>query len=159
MESEREKVFMERWLFGCFLMAAAMQDWKRKQVDVWIYLLFGSLSLVLLFYRILSGEDVKWIELVGSGCIGLGMLGFGIISYGGIGSGDGCFFLISSLMIGFWENLVLLYCGTMLCGVFSLGYWAWCRWHTVEHAGKRVIPFLPFLVPPGIWLVFCGHGW
>lgn len=147
---------MERWVFAGFLMTAAVQDWNKKQVEVWVYQLFGGLALMTGFCRILAGTEPGWMEMAGSFCIGLCMLGAGMVSCGGIGSGDGCFFLVSSLLLRFRENLMLLCYGTVLCGIYCLGYLVWCRWHSVGYAGKRIVPFLPFLVPPGIWLLVCG---
>lgn len=150
---------MERWIFAGFLATAAVQDWRSKQVSVWVYLLFGAAALVGAGWRLLAGEGLRWMELAGSICIGLSMLGAGFATGGAIGSGDGCFFLVSSLLLGFWDNLLLLCYGTLLCGSYGLGYLVWCRWHTTELEKKKVVPFLPFLVPPGIWLLFCSNGW
>lgn len=150
---------MERWIFAVFLVTAAVQDWKSRQVSVWVYLLFGAAALVSVGWRLMAGEELRWMELAGSICIGLCMLGAGIATGGAIGSGDGCFFLVSSLLVGFWDNLMLLCYGTLLCGIYGLGYLVWCRWHTAEPAGKKVVPFLPFLIPPGIWLLLCGVCW
>lgn len=149
---------MERWLFAGFLLLAAAQDLKKKQVDIWIYLLFGGAALAIGIGRELTGGDAcPWLEHLSGAGLGMGLLAVSAVSRGGIGTGDGCFFLVSGLFLGFWENLMMLCYGTLLCGVFCLGYWIWCRFHMIADVRKRVVPFLPFVVPPGIWLVM--RGW
>ena len=147
---------MKRWLFGMFLAIAAGQDLKKKRVDVWLYLLFGGLALGML-----SGEltgDVNLMKEIQRVLPGLLLLGISIVSGGGVGTGDGCFFLVSGLMLSFMENIMLFCGGTLLCGVYSLGYLFWLRMRKpfLPGAGKQMLPFLPFLLPPGIWLLFSG---
>lgn len=155
---------MKRWLFGVFLAVAAGQDLKRKRVDIWIYLLFGTLAAAVLIGS-QSGRMTEceiWLkglaEAVWCLCPGLVLLGFGRVSRGGIGVGDGCFFLVSGLLLSFWENMMILGYGTLLCGLYSLGYLVWKRMKrgTPADVRRHKIPFLPFLLPPGIWLLFCG---
>lgn len=155
---ERGENFLERWLFACFLLLAAAQDLKRKQVDIWVYLLFGGAALTAGIGRQLTGTaDSVWLEHLGGAGLGLGLLVASAVSRGGIGMGDGCFFVVSGLFLGFWENFMILCYGVLLCGMFCLGYLIWCRFHVISDVRKRVIPFLPFVVPPGIWVVI--HGW
>ncbi len=174
---------MKRWLFGIFLAVAAGQDLKKQRVDLWIYLLFGGLATAVVIGSQLSGmvdEGMAAAVLAGSQpgrmtegeiclkglaevirsiCPGLVLLGVGKVSRGGIGTGDGCFFLISGLLISFWENMMILGYGTLLCGLYSLGYLVWKRMNrgTLADARRHTIPFLPFLLPPGIWLL-CNGG-
>ncbi|MDO5407828.1 MAG: prepilin peptidase [Eubacteriales bacterium] len=150
---------MERWLFAGFLLLAAAQDLERKQVDIWIYLLFGGAAVAGGIGRQLAGgEACGWLEYLGGVCPGIVLLAASAVSRGGIGAGDGWFFLVSGLYLGFWENLMMLCYGTLFCGIFCLGYLVWCRFRQIQNGGKRVVPFLPFVVPPGIWLVMRGWG-
>lgn len=146
-------------LFLVFLLAAAMQDIREKQVDVRIYLVFGVSALVLGVGRWLGQGEVYGVLEHAAGMVpGLLLLGAGRISRGGIGTGDGCFFLVSGLMLGFWENLALLCYSTLCCGVFCLGYFVWAKQKQGEHIGKRTVPFLPFAILPGIWLAVREMG-
>ncbi len=146
-------------LFLCFLLAAAWQDLRSGQVDICIYLIFGAAAGIMGIHRWLVLEESYGLlgHMAGS-ALGGGLLAVGIASRGGIGTGDGCFFLVSGLMLGFWENLALLCYSTLCCGIFCLGYFVWCRIKNGEHVGKRTVPFLPFTVLPGIWLVLRGLG-
>ena len=152
---------MEQWVFGMFLAVAAGQDLKKKQVDIWVYFLFGGLALAVAAMRQLVGNiGYQWMEHLGGICIGLLLSGLGIISRGGIGIGDGCFFLVSGMMLKFQESMMLLCYGTLLCGLYCLIYLVWRRFHAEGLVGvrKQIVPFLPFLIPPGMWLVMYGGG-
>lgn len=147
---------MRSGLFLCFLLAAAWQDLRNKQVDVCIFVVFGAAAAVLgVVQWLVLGEDYSVPGHLAGCALGGILLAAGIASRGGIGTGDGWFFLVSGLMLGFWENLALLCYSTLCCGIFCLGYFVWCRIQKGENAGKRTVPFLPFAVLPGIWLVFC----
>ena len=150
---------MERWLFGVFLLTAAVQDWIRKSVDIRIYLLFGGAALLTMLRKVLMGGiffGSGWENRLGSISIGLGLLALGVLSHGRIGTGDGCFFIVSGLLLGFWENFLLLSYGTLLCGLYSLFCIVRSRFYIEETMTKRIIPFLPFLIPPGVWLLVYG---
>lgn len=148
---------MEKWVFVTFLFIAAAQDLRRKEVEIWVYLLFGGMGLAVGIARWVSGEAAyAWMEHLAASGIGIALLAASAVSRGEIGMGDGCFFLVSGLLLGFWENVILLSYGVLLCGMFCLGYFVWCRFHMAGDVRKRVVPFLPFLVPSGIWLALRG---
>ena len=46
---------MNKIVFGLFLLAAAGQDIRKKQVDMWIYLVFGCAAAGLLVFHMLGG--------------------------------------------------------------------------------------------------------
>lgn len=145
-------------LFLCFLLAAAGQDLRQKQVDIRTYLVFGLLAVSGVLVQMMRGEACSLLEYVAGASIGMGLLGFTMLSSGSIGAGDGCFFLVSGLMLGFWENLALLCYGTLLCGLFCLVYFWWGRIKGRKNMGKQTVPFLPFAALPGIWLAVWGTG-
>ncbi|MGN0158665.1 MAG: prepilin peptidase [Brotaphodocola sp.] len=150
---------MEQWMFGVFLAIAAGQDLKKKQVDIWVFILFGGLALTAAAGRELWGNvGYRWMEHIGGICLGFLLFGIGSISRGGVGIGDGCFFLVSGMMLNFRESMMLLSCGTLCCGLYSLIYLVWMRFRyaDIRVVQKQVVPFLPFLIPPGIWLVMNG---
>lgn len=150
---------MERWIFGIFLAVAAGQDLKKRRVDLWIYGVFGGLAFLLAADRQLRGiTGFQWQEYIGGISLGLMLLGVGMISRGSVGMGDGLFFLISGMILKLPENMLLLSYGLLLCGLYSLGYLVWLRFRSIGIRTMRtqMIPFLPFLVPPGIWLLAAG---
>lgn len=144
----------ERWLFLLFLLVAAGQDMRRKSVELWTYLAFGAGALLAMGYRwAATGQALDWGSLLCSLCLGFGLLGCGILWRDAVGLGDGCFFLVSGLMLGFWENLALLCYGMLLCSMYCLGLLVWNQVRYHRDATKYTVPFLPFLVPVGIWIV------
>lgn len=150
---------MERWIFGVFLAIAVGQDLKKQRVDLWVYGVFGSLAFLLAAGRQLRGmTGFQWQEYIGGISLGLMLLGIGMISRGSVGMGDGLFFLVSGMILKLPENMLLLSYGLLLCGLYSLGYLVWLRFRAIGIRTMRaqMIPFLPFLVPPGIWLLAAG---
>lgn len=146
---------MEKVIFAVFLAIAAWQDLRRQAVDVWIYLLFGGLAIAAGVYRILILEETYAIAEHGAGiAMGLMLLALCRISGGGIGMGDGCFFLVTGILLGFWENVALLCYGTLLSGVFCLCWFVGGSMLGQENIRKKTFPFLPFLTLPGIWLIW-----
>lgn len=150
---------MERsGLFLSFLLIAAGQDVRRKCVDLWVYLLFGGLAVGLCFYQWRTGCWNGWIDVLSNACVGLGMIAIGILWKETIGLGDGCFFMVSGFLLGFWENLALLFYGLLLCGSYCLFRLVWEQIYICRNIRKQTVPFLPFLVPVGIWLTFGKMG-
>lgn len=144
----------DRWMFLLFLLIAAVQDIKRKSVEVRVYAVFGTLAILTIGYQwAAKGQAVDWSSLFCSLCLGFGLLGCGMLWRDAVGLGDGCFFLVSGLMLGFWENLALLCYGMLLCSIYCLGLLVWKQVRYRQNVRKCTVPFLPFLVPVGIWMV------
>lgn len=156
LDNRGEKNEMKRWIFGVFLAIAAGQDFRKKQVDIWVYELFGGFALLNGAVHLLVGASkYQWLQSLGGICLGLLIVGGSVVSHGRIGLGDGYFFCVSGVLLGFQENMMLL-CGGVLCsGLYSLVYLVWMRFAAAEigKMRKQVIPFLPFLIPTGIWLI------
>lgn len=141
-------------IFLLFLLVAAGRDLKKKSVEIWIYLIFGIWALLDIGYRwVVMGQQIDCGNLFSSLCLGFGLLGCGILWRDAVGLGDGCFFLVSGLLLGFWENLALLCYGMLLCSLYCLGYLIWNQVYCHRNVRKDTVPFLPFLVPVGIWIV------
>ena len=71
---------------------------------------------------------------------------------GAVGPGDGMLFFITGIYLGFWKNVMLLWGSLLLCSCWGIGLLAvrQIKWT----AGKRTeIPFLPFVLPVGIWIL------
>lgn len=151
---------MEVGLFAVFLLVAAVQDLRKKQVECRIYLLFGALGALVSAWRFiegycLAGAGSVWMlaDHGGGVCLGLFMLGASAVTRGGIGAGDGCFFLVSGLLLSFGENLALLCYGVIFCGVYCLALLVYNRLHGGKDVRKHTVPFLPFVALPGIAMV------
>lgn len=135
-------------LFGCFLVIASIQDYCWKQVEWRVYLLFGGAAWMCQ----IMGE-CSFLDFISSMIPGICLLILSFLSRGAIGIGDGLFFLVSGWLLSIQENLLLLFGGLLLCGGYSLGYLVVSQF--TGHYGNRktVIPFLPFLMPVGIWIM------
>lgn len=142
-------------LFILFLCVTAWHDWKSKSVPLWIYLVFGILAAVLCGYEAVTGQKSFLWETVGSVSLGFGVTGVSLLCQDSIGIGDGCFFLVSGLYLDFWQNIALLGSGILFCGMFCL---VWAVVMIIRYGRIRSceIPFLPFLVPAGIWMTLLG---
>lgn len=115
---------LETVVLAGFTVLAAGQDLRKKQVDVNLYWIFGIIAGAALIFRMWEDQNMMWEKAVQgtAGLLpGLALLGLGKVSSGSIGAGDGCYFLISGLLLGFWRNLAVLFYGTLCCGLF-----AWC---------------------------------
>lgn len=144
----------DEWVFLMYLVIAAAQDLRRKSVELWVYAGFGIWALLSIGYQWLTESgSVVWVDLFSGVCLGLGLIGCGLLWKRAIGVGDGCFFLVSGLMLGFWENLALLCYGMLLCCIYCLGLAVWNQVLYHRDMRRHTVPFLPFLVPVGVWIV------
>lgn len=135
-------------IFCCFLGIASIQDYCWKRVQWYVYLLFGGIAWM---YQI--GYKSSLQEFCMSMLPGIFLLILSFLTREAIGIGDGLFFLVSGWMLSLQENLILLFGGLLLCSGYSLGYLVVSQWRNQDSARKTVIPFLPFLIPVGIWIV------
>lgn len=146
--------FIGTGIFAGFLLISSIQDLRKKKVEIWIYLVFGTFALIWAgSCMIKADQGYQIVDHLAAVVIGLCILLFGIWSEGAVGIGDGCFFCVAGVIFGFWENMMLLLYGTLFCGLFSLGYFFLGKICGKENIGKETVPFLPFVAVPGIWLI------
>lgn len=88
--------------------------------------------------------------------IGLGLLAAGWASRGRIGAGDGCFFLVSGLLLDVGENFWLFFASVFLCGLCSLGILVQAQLAGRRKAGTDTLAFLPFVAAGGAAGVVMG---
>lgn len=132
-------------LFFAFWCVAAWQDLRMKSVSIWVFIIFGIAALLV--------RREICLDMIFSAGIGAALFGAGILSQGAVGEGDSMFFIISGLYLPAVDNCLLLLYGLFFCSIFSL---------IVIVAGTcanrnmkgRTVPFIPFLLPAGIWMVF-----
>lgn len=93
-----------------------------------------------------------YLGLLSSAAVGIFLLILGQITDGGIGEGDGWFFIVTGFFLEPAENFMLFLSGLIFCSVYSLAYMAASFIGGVGVRQKR-LPFLPFLLPVGLWLV------
>lgn len=152
-----------------FLMSAAIFDWKTREIPVWIYILGGTEAVLWRINNVTAFSEgwkiEKWIiilhgntdglsflEIAGGAFIGVILLILSKMTEGAVGPGDGMLFFITGIYLGFWKNVMLLWGSLLLCSCWGIGLLAvrQIKWT----AGKRTeIPFLPFVLPVGIWIL------
>ena len=134
-----------------FFLTAVCQDVKRKSISVWVFLIFGMLSFILKAC-IMGNNFNMWADMGKSMAVGLGLWLISKGTDGAVGAGDGCFFIVTGIYLEVWDNIALLLYGLLLSSLFSLGI---VMWGMVMHVnvGKKRLPFLPFLLAPGLCLV------
>lgn len=152
-----------------FLVVAAAFDWKYREIPGWIYLLAGVEAVLwrgscLTELQALWGEKqvrlllhgntemVNLGEALGGAAIGAALLAAAKGTGSGIGTGDGLLFLVTGIYVGFWENLLLLCGSLLLCSGWGLAR-MFCRGIGWDRVKKETVPFLPFVVPVGLWLL------
>ncbi|MCI9534669.1 MAG: pilus assembly protein CpaA [Lachnospiraceae bacterium] len=144
---------MRMWIFSGFMLTAAVKDLHKKEVELWVFALFGAAAFLMNVYLgVVTKADLLWQEQLMSCSLGAGLLLMGRFSRGGIGAGDGLFFLTSGLMLRFWENLTILCVGILLGGMYALTVFGWNQMYGRRNVRNETIPFLPFAAIPGIWL-------
>ncbi|MBQ6856703.1 MAG: prepilin peptidase [Lachnospiraceae bacterium] len=142
---------MGKMVFLGVLFAGAYMDWKEKELNSLYLIISAVLGGVFAVRNLALGES--WMALCISCSVGICLLGISYMTRGGVGEGDGWFFVISGLFLPWNENVFLLCSGWCFCFLYSLAA-------VGRSIGKRrlnlsrSVPFLPFLVPAGILLVF-----
>ena len=135
--------------FFLFMGIAAWQDARKRSISLKTFLWAAMLGIGLRLgpAKDLGGTGEPWqnfVRLAGDMSLGSLLLGLSVLTKEGIGRGDGWFFLVSGIYLGFWKNLLLLWGSLMLCFPVSLFLF-------LRGRGKGYrIPFLPFVFLAGL---------
>ncbi|HIR06315.1 MAG TPA: prepilin peptidase [Candidatus Copromonas faecavium] len=137
---------MRQMVFLVVLCAASVSDlWRR------------GLTGNFLIWMVIAGMIFSaWMkrspgEICCAACPGLALLLLSYVTGGKIGEGDGWFFIVSALFLTLRECLLILLSGMFFCSIFSLGFAVFGIMNRKRIGGKK-FPFLPFLLPAGLWL-------
>lgn len=144
---------IEKIVFLGILCCAAGMDLKRKELSIQFLLVVGCIGILRLMVMGVNGEVFKETLLASS--IGVMILGISRMTGGGIGEGDGWFFLVLGLFLSPQESIWLFLSGVILCGMFSLLYVTISIWNGEAQKQGKSVPFLPFLLPGGVWIALC----
>ena len=140
---------MREMLFTGFLAVAAWQDAREKEVDAWLFVVFGGL---IWFAKLCFDGPVDLGQEAVNLLPGLAMVAFSKWSGGALGEGDGWFFVGAGVALG-WKKSIALFCiGLFLCCAWCAAVAVWGKVHRVPVRGKTV-PFLPFVLPPLLWML------
>ncbi len=160
---------MLRCGFLLTLVAGAWQDMRNRKIKVSLIAMSGTGGAVLRVLYIVLDTAVTY---QGEGCqqlfglamgrlmdtvlamaVGGGLLFLSRMTKEAVGKGDGWFFLVSGIYLGAMKNLALLAGGLGACFLLSIVLMLKGIIQGTD-MGKLRIPFLPFLVPAGIGVMF-----
>ena len=139
---------MKEMLFLIFLAVAAWQDMRDKEIDAWLYVVFGGL---IWFGKLCFDGPVElWREAVNA-VPGIALVLLSRLSGGAVGEGDGWFFVVAGVALGVWNAVALFFMSLFLCCLWCAGMavWGWRRRISVR---RRTVPFLPFVLPAVLWI-------
>lgn len=139
--------FLKMSLYFFILISAAWQDIRYRGIGKTFLLLAGFLGLV-----VSVGTGRQWWNVFISVIPGILLLGFSHLTDGGIGEGDGWFFVVSGLFWELKENLLLMSSGILFCSMYGLA-WSAAVLARSGNIRRKTLPFLPYLLPVGLWLV------
>lgn len=140
---------MKEMLFLIFLAVAAWQDMRDKEIDAWLYVVFGGL---IWFGKLCFDGPVElWREAVNA-MPGIALVLLSRLSGGAVGEGDGWFFVVAGVALGVRNAVALFFMSLFLCCLWCAGMavWGWRRRISVR---RRTVPFLPFVLPAVLWIL------
>ncbi len=137
---------MSMGLFIIYLCLSVWQDIRCRCIRRGWFLLFGLFGLAVCI-RNQTGPH----ELLFSAAIGIVLLVLNYVTEGKVGEGDGWFFIVSGLYLRPENNLLLFLSGMIFSSTYALALFA-TAFTERSGIGKKRIPFLPFLLPMGLWL-------
>lgn len=147
---DREIFKFKILVFLMVLGIAAWEDLRTRSISVRF---LGVSACIGGVFCLLEGR--KPAEVFWSCCIGFVLLGLSRLTDGGIGEGDGWFFIVTGLFLDVSVNLILFLTGLGLCFVVSLPL---AVKSTITRR-KTALPFIPFLVPAGMWIALRAVGY
>ena len=151
--------------FLLFLLSTSWQDLRKKTIRASTFYIWGMVGVLLrsiqALYRlqqvVFGGQKgqlgavlmvllVLVIEMILVVLPGLLLLGLSAVTEEAMGKGDGWFFLVTGIFLGFWKTMLLLAGGLFLCFPAAT-FLMMSRWG--KTAEKR-LPLLPFMFPVGL---------
>ena len=104
-----------RICFLLFLLSASWQDLKKKTIKKSTFQIWGTVGVILqaahIFSQIFMGTEKMGMQVIVQEVTGLmfaALLGILLLSLStateeAMGKGDGCFFLVAGIFLGFWK--------------------------------------------------------
>ena len=127
-----------------FLYCCAREDYRLKLLSVRRFWVFGGMGVIWF----LISKSFSWMELAGGVGLGLVLLFAAYVSKEQLGAGDAWIFFISGIFLGEKENMRLLMCSLIICGIYSIGILLLKR-----RSRKERIAFAPFVLGAEVLLL------
>lgn len=137
-------------VYSVFLLASAWYDIRTAKIPIWLLIVFGVAGVLGMAAGM---RPSGYTGLAAAFLPGIFLLLVTLCTKGAAGPGDGCFFIVSACYLGASGTIILFLCALLFCGTCSLGMAAWGFIHGIN-AGKMRLPFLPFILPAWLWLLF-----
>ena len=137
------------WTAVAMILFGAWSDWRTREISGRFLLISASAGVCLALFGVRS-----WSEVALSCLPGIALLCLSRLTNGGIGEGDGWFFVVIGLLLDVGEIVGLLLSGFCLCVLTGLLLLMQAVWNGHGYRNLR-IPFLPFLIPGGLYLALC----
>lgn len=120
-----------------FMAVAAYQDWKEKEINVFLLLAAAFAGIALQ-----AGVQKESILNVLPGvCVGIVVLLLAWLTGGSVGLGDGLMLIVTGIYLKFWGNINLLMMALAMAGGVALFMIA------VKKKGRNYrLPFVPFML-------------
>ena len=120
-----------------FLYCCAREDDQLKLLSVRRFWLFGGIGLICF----LISRPFSVMELAGGVGVGLVLLLTAYVSREQVGTGDAWIFFVSGIFLGVEDNMKLLLCSVIICGIYGTGMLLLKR-----RSRKERIAFAPFVL-------------
>lgn len=152
-------------VFTAFLCACAWEDFREKKISalfLWAAASVAAAWMAGYYMILLDWTDINeahlWLAMRAAALIpGILLLALSRVTKGAVGKGDGWFFLVSGMYLGFWNNVALLFCGLLLCSIWGMGMLIWGMFEKKKIKNIQ-LPFLPFLIPAFVILAVFQSG-
>ncbi len=120
-----------------FLYCCAREDYRLKLLSTRRFWVFGGTGMLWF----LISKPFSWMELAGGLGLGLALLLTAHVSREQFGAGDAWIFFVSGIFLGAEENMRLLLCSLIICGIFSF-----VVLFIKRRSRKERIAFAPFVL-------------
>ena len=133
--------------FLIFLIMFSISDFRYKKITLKSFLIYFIIGVVILILSIQNQVKVEIYEIIKSILFGLIIIFVSIISKSAIGRGDGIYFMLNAFYVNFVTNITMFITGIYIMFLFSIYIY-------IKNRGRvknLTLPFIPFLLPYGIW--------
>lgn len=137
-------------LFFVFLGIAAWQDLRTRSISLEVLAGGAAAGIITCVWK-----ERFLGEIILAMIPGIALLMIRTLTGGLVGEGDGWFFIVSGFFLGWQECVMLLISGQIFCGIFGLAMMVGAQIGTGRGSIRKLrLPFLPFLLPAALWMVF-----
>lgn len=136
-------VFALKLALLALLIGLTISDIKEKRINIVPIIMVAFVALLADF----MGLSIGLLDGMLGCIVGVILLIASKLTKESIGLGDGALFTAAGLILGFWQNVILLWLASLLCGMYGLAL--------MFFKNKRKnyeIPFMPFVT--GVYSLF-----